>query len=138
MRKIERIEETVIQTRDSLNAKAMVLLTEQGVAAQETDLADGLSEDLDAQIEEATRLASIQTPKKKAKSENDVYAQLPSTEPWWKNPSVYGATAGITAFLLAGLLIGGLALNDWKIPRLGGANHRRAAWPINRGYGLDD
>ncbi len=33
-RKLERIEEAVLQTRDSLNAKAMVLLTDQGVAAQ--------------------------------------------------------------------------------------------------------
>ncbi|MCC7304937.1 MAG: SEL1-like repeat protein [Alphaproteobacteria bacterium] len=33
MRKIERIEETVIQTRDALTAKAMVLLTEQGMRA---------------------------------------------------------------------------------------------------------
>ncbi|MEZ5814841.1 MAG: peptidoglycan-binding protein [Alphaproteobacteria bacterium] len=32
-RKLERIEEAVLQTRDSLNAKAMVLLTDQGVAA---------------------------------------------------------------------------------------------------------
>lgn len=34
MRKIERIEETVLQTRDSLNAKAMVLLTDQNVVGQ--------------------------------------------------------------------------------------------------------
>ncbi len=33
-RKLERIEEAVLQTRDSLNAKAMVLLTDQGVTAQ--------------------------------------------------------------------------------------------------------
>lgn len=34
MRKIERIEEAVVQTRDSINAKAMVLLTDQGAAAK--------------------------------------------------------------------------------------------------------
>lgn len=33
LRKLESIEETVLQTRESLNAKALVLLTEQGAAA---------------------------------------------------------------------------------------------------------
>lgn len=33
IRKLESIEETVLQTRESLNAKALVLLTEQGTAA---------------------------------------------------------------------------------------------------------
>jgi len=37
MRKLERIEETVIQTRDSLNAKAMVLLTDQNGEGAEED-----------------------------------------------------------------------------------------------------
>ena len=38
MRKIERIEETVLQMRDSLNAKAMVLLTDQNVVPGTGDI----------------------------------------------------------------------------------------------------
>ena len=38
MRKIERIEEAVLQTQDALNAKAMVLLTDQGVAGNDVPL----------------------------------------------------------------------------------------------------
>lgn len=34
IRKLERIEETVIETQDALNAKALVLLTDQNVAAE--------------------------------------------------------------------------------------------------------
>lgn len=45
MRKIERIEEAVLQTRDSLNAKAMVLLTDQGVTGTvPVDTVDGLND----------------------------------------------------------------------------------------------
>lgn len=119
MRKIERIEETVIQTRDSLNAKAMVLLTEQGVAANETALDDSFADNLDAQIEEAARLADIKAPNKSGDTDEDVYGYRPAAIAWWKNPAVYGAVAGITAFILAGLVIIGLALNDWQVPRFG-------------------
>jgi TPR repeat protein len=144
MRKIERIEETVLQTRDSLNAKAMVLLTEQGAAAEDTettkDLAEQIPDDFDAQIEEAVReaarIADIATPQVDRNANIDPYGQLPSQHAdWWKNPAVYGAAAGITAFMLAGMVIIGLAMNDWQIPRLGRAttdipvqSYRQSSW----------
>lgn len=125
MRKIERIEETVIQTRDSLNAKAMVLLTEQGATAIDPDISQGLAEhipaDFDAEIEEAareaTRIANIKTPQR----DRDVSRRTAVAAIWWKNPAVYSAASGIAAFVLAVLLIGMLALNNWQLPRFGGS-----------------
>ncbi len=128
MRKIERIEETVIQTRDSLNAKAMVLLTEKGVGAHTEidatinddvtqyysgDVPDDLPDDLEEQINEAARqsqrIADIQTPQTQKRPANNVL-------PWWNNTSVTGAIVATFACILAVLVIGILALNDWKLP----------------------
>jgi predicted nucleic acid-binding Zn-ribbon protein len=51
MRKIERIEEAVIHTRESLNAKAMVLLTDQGAGATSSGLGlDPAADELSAQL----------------------------------------------------------------------------------------
>lgn len=123
MRKIERIEETVIQTRDSLNAKAMVLLTEQGATATDTDIAQGLAEHIpdnfDMEIEEAareaTRVANIKTPQKERHAQRDPRGEHN------KNPAAFGAIAGILAFILAVLVIGILALNNWQLPSFGKA-----------------
>ncbi|MFK7840027.1 MAG: peptidoglycan-binding protein [Bdellovibrionales bacterium] len=133
MRKIERIEETVIQTRDAINAKAMVVLTDQGVsntgAASEIPkddltgpisqgLAKYLPDDLEAQIEEAARNAQrvedIQTPLKDRKADH----VRDDNQSAFKNPSFYAALTGGLVFILAVVVISGLAINDWKLPSL--------------------
>jgi len=126
MRKIERIEETVIQTRDALNAKAMVVLTDQGakgagVVNEEVNegIAKYLPDDLEDQISEAAqgaqRVADIKAPQAAAAADTSIYAKQNPNDQWWKNPSLYGAVTGVLAFILAILVISGLALNDWKI-----------------------
>ncbi|NCT41543.1 MAG: hypothetical protein GW778_07785 [Alphaproteobacteria bacterium] len=135
MRKIERIEETVIQTRDALNAKAMVVLTEQGVHANQTPLADSINEgiakylpdDLESQIEEAARnaqrVADIKTPARNTAGNKDENTD----KAIWQNPTFYGALTGALAFILAIVVIGGLALNDWKLPSQGADNDAQEA-----------
>ncbi|MGB0720455.1 MAG: hypothetical protein ACPGRX_08275, partial [Bdellovibrionales bacterium] len=76
MRKIERIEETVIQTRDSLNAKAMVLLTEQGATARSNVTEDDLG---DPDV-----LAAMQ----KHQARRDALLKPHNAEPWYANISV--------------------------------------------------
>jgi len=128
MRKIERIEETVIQTRDALNAKAMVVLTEQGVNSPNTvidtpvkeGIAKYLPDDLEAQISEAAqnakRVADIQTPSKNKQDDKNNYAKSKDARAWWQSSAFYGALTGGLAFILAMVVLGGLALNDWKLP----------------------
>lgn len=68
LRKIERIENAVVETRDALNAKAMVLLTQQGAVAgvefpkipQET--MNSTPEELQARLEEQHAAAWWQKP----------------------------------------------------------------------------
>lgn len=92
IRKLERIEETVIQTHDALNARAMVLLTDQNTAAQS------------------------HFPHKTALSEGGIQAFLPGDEDaaaepqalagvWWKRPLPLSAVA-MTGIVVVALLSG--------------------------------
>ncbi len=105
MRKIERIEETVIQTRDSLNAKAMVLLTDQDIAGVPA---------LENQSEVGAAVA--QTLQKETPPSVSASAPATKKKPWWK--AIYsGKTAIIVPLLLTGV-IGGAVLGGIKIPYL--------------------
>jgi TPR repeat protein len=98
MRKIERIEETVLQTRDSLNAKAMVLLTDQDVAP-----ADSISPEVDA--------AMVQTRRQEAHA-----AMVAEKSSWWR--ALYSTkTILIVSILVAGT-ISGLLLGTMRLPEM--------------------
>lgn len=83
LRKIERIESAVMETRDALNAKAMVLLTQQGNAPTAVDY---------------PQIATDGTPPATAMPDEDI---------WWKK-SLQLNVASLTALLLAVLAIGWL------------------------------
>ncbi len=88
MRKIERIEETVLQTRDSLNAKAMVLLTDQGAVDQKDMSMEGLEHRLEAHLQNQAVL---------------------DARPWWKKsyiPQISGVAALVALALVGGWFIG--------------------------------
>lgn len=85
MRKIERVEDAVMQTRDALNAKAMVLLTNQGIAGVDVPQIPGRVMDMDP--------VALQR-----------RMQEEAMMPWWKRPLRIHSAA-----MLALILIGALA-----------------------------
>ncbi len=82
LRKIERIESAVMETRDALNAKAMVLLTQQGNSPTAVDY---------------PQIATDTVP----------VTAAPDEDIWWKK-SLQLNVASLTALLLAVLAIGWL------------------------------
>ena len=62
MRKIERIEETVLQMRDTLNARAMVLLTDQNAAVQTLTEDSGIITQAQPQIAQNASAAAVPAP----------------------------------------------------------------------------
>ncbi|MCB1782688.1 MAG: SEL1-like repeat protein [Alphaproteobacteria bacterium] len=88
LRKIERVEEAVMQTRDALNAKAMVLLTNQGIAGIDVP-----------QI--ADKIADIDPMALQRRMQEE------AVMPWWRRPIRLHATA-VLLLLLVGVLAGWL------------------------------
>lgn len=111
MRKIERIEEAVIQTRESLNAKAMVLLTDQNAAGGYG--VDPQSEELSAQL--AALQAQANTMNTMAAPPIGEAAYSPDM-PWWSKPYRMQA-AGLGVIVLAAL-VGGWAISEMQKPAL--------------------
>ncbi|MDH5721805.1 MAG: peptidoglycan-binding protein [Alphaproteobacteria bacterium] len=87
LRKIERIENAVVETRDALNAKAMVLLTQQGAVA-------GVEF---PKISEETLNSTPEELQQKLDAQNAL--------PWWKK-SVELNFYSLAMLVLIGLLIG--------------------------------
>lgn len=85
-RKIERIEQAVLETRDALNAKAMVLLTDQGVAGVDMP-----------QITDAAMRADPMAVQRRLQEETML--------PWWRRP-VRLQTTSLALLMLAVLLLG--------------------------------
>lgn len=103
LRKMERIEETVVQTRDALNAKAMVLLTSQGVVASDY-----------AQISDH----NAQEPVLQSNGPS-LIPQRPDTIEdsalWWRKP-IPMESSSIMMVLLIGLL-GGWLISQIQAPK---------------------
>ncbi|MCD8563056.1 MAG: hypothetical protein LRY54_03210 [Alphaproteobacteria bacterium] len=104
IRKLERIEETVIQTHDALNARAMVLLTDQNTASQsqfpyKTALDKSLAED-------AFSVQGFVPGDEETATEASTAAQAPAnTALWWKKPLRLNAPA-MTGIVVVALLAG--------------------------------
>lgn len=97
LRKVDRIEEAVIQTRDAMNAKAMVLLTDQDSAGG-TVIPASL-EDMDEDAIQALLRAQATAAQK---SEEDQFL------PWWKKPlhvNPFSAVSFVVIAILAGWLV---------------------------------
>ena len=93
LRKVERLEEIVSDTQDALNAKAMVLLTDQSIAAQNP--------------------AALQAPAwYDAEEQND---NMAASAPWWKS-SVRMQTVGMASMVVAALLTGWM-INHFQEPK---------------------
>ncbi|MFP4386302.1 MAG: peptidoglycan-binding protein [Alphaproteobacteria bacterium] len=92
IRKIERIESAVIETRDALNAKAMVLLTDQG-ASGATDI----------NIHDQIRASLSNDPMVRRRQIEEGIVM-----PWWRRPVRIQATSLI-------LLLGVVMLLGWII-----------------------
>ncbi len=86
LRKVERIEQAVLETRDALNAKAMVLLTDQGVAGVDMP-----------QITDAAMRADPMALQRRLQEETML--------PWWRKPVRLQATS-LVLLMLAVLLLG--------------------------------
>ncbi len=86
LRKVERIEQAVLETRDALNAKAMVLLTDQGVA--------GVSM---PQITDQTLQTDPMVLQRRLQEE--------AMMPWWRKP-VRLQTTSLALLMLVVLLLG--------------------------------
>ncbi len=86
LRKVERIEQAVLETRDALNAKAMVLLTDQGIA--------GVSM---PKISDQTLQTDPMILQRRLQEE--------AMMPWWRKPIRLQATS-LALLILAVLLLG--------------------------------
>lgn len=86
LRKVERIEQAVLETRDALNAKAMVLLTDQGVGGIDMP-----------QITDQTLQTDPLALQKRMQEE--------AMMPWWRKPVRIQATS-LALLMLVILLIG--------------------------------
>ncbi len=86
LRKVERIEQAVLETRDALNAKAMVLLTDQGVGGIDMP-----------QITDQTLQTDPMALQKRLHEE--------AMMPWWRKP-VRIQTTSLVLLLVVVLLIG--------------------------------
>jgi len=105
MRKIERIEEAVLQTQDALSAKAMVLLTDQGVGATDKPL----------DMDEHGKILSPSEPlgaKPKTATQNEV-GPAAGFLAWVKQSQIINPAT--TAMLL--LLTGLVGYSIYKLPR---------------------
>ena len=98
LRKIERIEQAVLETRDALNAKAMVLLTDQGVAGVDTP-----------QITDET-LQAAQTDDPMAQRRVQEEAMMPL----WRRPVRVQSTS--LALIMAVVLLLGWIINEARHP----------------------
>jgi localization factor PodJL len=108
VRKIERIEEAVIQTREHLNAKAMVLLTDQGKGGMGLGLDD--ADELQAQLS----ALQAQTGNLGAQPQT---ANLYAAElPWWRKP--YRMQAAGLGVVVVVALLGGWAISELQKPSL--------------------
>ena len=87
LRKVDRIEQAVIETRDALNAKAMVLLTDQGAVG-------GVS--IPANADEALRNADPMAIGRRLEEE--------ALMPWWRKPVRVQGTSLVLMLVIALLL----------------------------------
>lgn len=98
IRKVDRIEEAVMQTRDAMNAKAMVLLTDQSASGGAAALPASL-DDMDPDAIQALIRAQAEAAQR---SEEDALM------PWWKKSVRFtplGAASVLVIALLAGWLV---------------------------------
>ena len=112
MRKIERIEEAVLQTQDALNAKAMVLLTDQGVSGQDTPL----DMDEDGAIIAPQRPAQAAQSQVQTQAQDGIKSVSAAAVSWWtrltQNKIALAALLGF-GFLVVGT---GLVYNRPEAP----------------------
>ena len=100
-RKVERLEEIALETQESLQARAMVLLTDQSVAAQ-------------------SGMPSLPAAGKEGAS----YKAAVAEEPWWRSAGMQGAAM---MALVVGALLSGWAINQIQQPRIAGVAFQPAA-----------
>lgn len=93
IRKLERIEETVLQTNEAMNSRAMVLLTDQGAAVQNSASRPLLTAD------------QIQA---RASNDDQSFANEYESAPIWKKPMRMQATS-------VSLIVLGAALLGWTL-----------------------
>ncbi len=101
LRKLERIEETVLQTHEALNARAMVLLTDQGAQAAGSPVQNMLAAD---------GLSALRAPL--LADENSDQADLP----WWRINTKLSASS-VTALMVGGILAGWM-ISQVQLPRV--------------------
>lgn len=97
LRKVDRIEEAVMQTRDAMNAKAMVLLTDQNASG-------GMA--VPAALEDVDNDAIQALLRSQAEAAHQ--AEQNQLLPWWKKPmrvNPLSAASFITIALLGGWLV---------------------------------
>ncbi len=90
-RKVERLEEIALETQESLQARAMVLLTDQSAATQ-------------------SGFPSMPALGK----DGETYKQAQGEEPWWRSAGMQGAAM---MALVIGALLSGWAINQIQQPR---------------------
>lgn len=95
LRKVERIEQAVLETRDALNAKAMVLLTDQGAVA-------GVHM---PQVGEETLQTDPMALNRRLQEE--------ALMPWWRRPIRIQATS-LAPIIIIVLLVGWIAGDVWS------------------------
>jgi TPR repeat protein len=108
VRKIERIEEAVIQNREQLNAKAMVLLTDQGKG--------GMGLGFDDESELQAQLSALQAQTGHLGAQAQPAHHYAADLPWWRKPYRMQA-AGLGVVVVAALL-GGWAISELQKPSL--------------------
>ena len=103
LRKVDRIEQAVLETRDALNAKAMVLLTDQGVAGVDMP-----------QVTDETLKTDPTVLNRRLQEE--------AMMPWWRRPVRLQATTLV--LMIAGVLFVGWLLNEMNSEPVQSLNER--------------
>lgn len=126
VRKIERLEETVIQTHEALNAKALVLLTDRNIATQTSAPQIEASVDIDASGDNVSNIVPAQ---KDLAGANTVYDERPV---WQKSSAIKAALVGsVFVFgIIAGWGISQLpAVKNTQIAQIGSLTPQSAEFP---------
>lgn len=115
VRKVERLEETVIQTHEALNAKALVLLTDQSVAAQSAMPQISASPDVKAETASIQRQAMLG---QGAQEYHDIEADRKSVWAQSKKLQVLALSVLFVGGMLAGWAINRLPLEQFSMPQI--------------------
>ena len=105
LRKMEEMEETLTQTQDTLKAKALVLLTDQALAAR-TAL---------PQTPAWSGNDTLRTQESAGVNTKTAETILAVNKPWWKTTTKFNMNTGLVAALIALGVIGGWALSKSDI-----------------------